>query len=431
MLVGPNGAGKTNIVDALSFLSQLCRGSVTEAVSHLGGAGKVISRAANIQETHEVRFEVKGSRIVSSEQYYHPPIVELLRRGTLRGIRLAEYTYSLSLCFERNRIYAKSESLLVTILRIRRFGGEIRVVEKVTPQRSPDYLLDRRVRLGETPVVRRAGSSVGGKFSREFTQGEFVRELSGKSYFGGDPYGERTLFAHAAKSGDALVRQIFGDFQLGDPVNIVPDRVRAIMDIAAPPGIERDGYGLPATLWSITRGSHPSRTTKGAQKERLLAYVQRVNPNVRDIDVEPDTWESTIRVVCKIGETEPLIRVSLTQLSDGTLKWIALMTAIVTDTPFLAIEEPENFIHPAVQKALVDILREQFFSAFSVTEFALLTTHSETLINSLEPSELIVVSMSDARTSALRPSNSDLLLSEIKRTGFGLGYYYLAGVLDD
>lgn len=430
MLVGPNGAGKTNIVDALNFLSLLSRGGVTEAVSRFGGAGKVMSRSAISDSAHEVYFSVEGERLVSSDRYLDPSPADLSQQSWKRGIRLAKYRYELVIRFERDRLFVKTELLKVSLLRTRRVKGDFRTIEDRTPELAPDYSLYRRVDPEGRPGVRIDRTTLGERYSTEYISRSFYNELVGTSYRGGDPHGEKTVFAHASNQGDALVRKIAADFRLGEPFNIVPDRVRATMDIASPSGVQRDGYGLAATLWGMMRGTKGQLQQGYERKSRLLTYVQRVNPSVRDIAVELDAWDSSIRVICSIGTENSQVKVSISQLSDGTLKWLALMAAIVEATPLLAIEEPENFIHPAVQKALVEILREQISTSRAQT-FVFLTTHSETLINALEPTELIVVSMVDGQTNALRPVNTDLLLSEIGRTGFGLGYYYLAGALDD
>jgi hypothetical protein len=60
-----------------------------------------------------------------------------------------------------------------------------------------------------------------------------------------------------------------------------------------------------------------------------------------------------------------------------------------------------------------------------------MSTHSETLLNSAEPQELIIVSFQDGKTKACRPSNANEIFEEIKKTGFGLGYYYIAGSIDN
>jgi hypothetical protein len=43
---------------------------------------------------------------------------------------------------------------------------------------------------------------------------------------------------------------------------------------------------------------------------------------------------------------------------------------------------------------------------------------------------MVIVEMRDGRTEARRPENGVELISEIKKTGFGLGYYYLAGAVE-
>lgn len=105
------------------------------------------------------------------------------------------------------------------------------------------------------------------------------------------------------------------------------------------------------------------------------------------------------------------------------------MTAIVTNSNLFAIEEPENFLHPLMQIEIVRILREQY-ERIEQDRFALITTHSETIINQCKPAEMVIFEMRDGRTEARRPENDADLVSEIRKTGFGLGYYYLAGAVE-
>ena len=59
-----------------------------------------------------------------------------------------------------------------------------------------------------------------------------------------------------------------------------------------------------------------------------------------------------------------------------------------------------------------------------------MTTHSETILNSVDPSDMILVHMEDGRTIAKRPTNAEDIRSEIRNTGFGAGYYYIAGAIE-
>ncbi|MDT8375807.1 MAG: AAA family ATPase, partial [Mariprofundaceae bacterium] len=110
-----------------------------------------------------------------------------------------------------------------------------------------------------------------------------------------------------------------------------------------------------------------------------------------------------------------------------SIKWISLMLVIMTDDSTYSIEEPENYLHPLMQSEVISVMR----SKMAVEKFVILSTHSETILNSARPEEVIVVSFENDKTVASRPSNVDILSDEIARTGFGLGYYYNAGALDD
>jgi predicted ATPase len=120
----------------------------------------------------------------------------------------------------------------------------------------------------------------------------------------------------------------------------------------------------------------------------------------------------------------------LSAMSDGTIKWISLITAVLTAASIFSIEEPENYLHPLMQAQILHIMREILFKHRQYS-FTIMTTHSETILNNSNPEELIVVSFADGRTNAQRCKNVADLQTEIKKTGFGLGYYYLAGAVQD
>lgn len=433
VLVGPNGAGKTNVIEALEFLAQLSRKTVGEAVGELGGVGRIVAKDIDDAYTSDVSLGVEGKRLISTDRYMERSAEDIKARRSLQRSRLARYKYNVSIRFEADKVFIAKESFSVWLRKLRRVRGEVIEKEVWNLDIPADFTVERSAgderpkgKIRFTPEIRKFSES-------EYADRSMVEYLNGNGYRG-DQSGERSVLVHGRDAGmNHIIYRLSSEFSLGALLNVVPDRVRAPIDIAARPQMESDGYGFAAALWALQKSSAADRYTKNDRPriEQLVSYVQRANPQVQNIRAELDNWESKIAVACWLAVGDGTIKVPLSALSDGTLKWLALMTEIVTGAPLLAIEEPENFVHPAVQKALVEILRERFAGPPFSEAFTFLTTHSETLINALEPHEVAIVSMAQGKTIVTRPTNVSLLVSEIQKTGFGLGHYYLMGALDD
>jgi len=431
VLVGPNGAGKTNIVEALEFLSLLCEKSVSEAIGQLGGTGAIISKTANDTYASEIQLEVQGDRLISREKYLEFSHAELAARESLRGIRWARYSYTVCISVDKDRVRVSRESFGIWLNKVRRVAGELRPVRD--GHEKPDYAVSRVIDKSQGYPAAIGYLPLAETFSDYHYERRFHNQLNDKHFGDGDLTGEKTLMWHARQMGRSfIIYKLLDDLALGAPFNIVPSRVRLPMDISAEPALQRDGYGFAAALWALQKRSTDGRRSKNKPTvERLIAYAQRANPSIESIAAELDPWDSKLRVaVWMSAEIEP-VKVPISALSDGTLKWLALMTAIITGVRMLAIEEPENYVHPAVQKVLVEILRDHLLNTTKASEFILLTTHSETLINALVPEEIVVVSILGGQTAVSRPTDPTLLMDEIRKTGFGLGHYYLMGALDE
>lgn len=431
VLVGPNGAGKTNIVDALELLSLLGEKPVSEAIGQLGGTGAIISKISSDTYAKEIRFEVTGDRLITREKYLEYSHAQLAARESLRGIRWARYRYVVVISVDKERVRIGQETFALWLNKVRRTRGEVEPVTVVG--QKPDYGISRVVDVGQSRLTTFYSSALAEKFSDFHYERRLQNQLNDKIFGEADFGGEKSLIWHIRQMGRSFIlRKVLDDFVLGAPLNIVPSRVREAMDISAEPELQRDGYGFGAVLWALQKRSMDGWRSKNKPTvAKLVEYARRANPNIDSITAELDPWDSKIRVAVGMSGDRGTVKVPISALSDGTLKWLALMIAVITGVRMLAIEEPENYVHPAIQKALVEILRERFGDGAGGHEFVLLTTHSETLINGLVPDEMVVVSMSEGRTSVSRPRDAALLLSEIRKTGFGLGHYYLMGALSD
>nr|MDO8080122.1 AAA family ATPase [Candidatus Freyarchaeota archaeon] len=112
------------------------------------------------------------------------------------------------------------------------------------------------------------------------------------------------------------------------------------------------------------------------------------------------------------------------QLSDGTLRLLAYITALNLDVDLICFEEPENFVHPQLLGLLAEILKKS-------DKQIVLSTHSPYFLDHLEPEDLIIVKKEDGETK-LRKVEAEKEKKEIKtlqEEGIPLGEAYYSGAI--
>jgi hypothetical protein len=118
-----------------------------------------------------------------------------------------------------------------------------------------------------------------------------------------------------------------------------------------------------------------------ARKQTLISWLQELTPmDANDFDFPPDQiGRILLTLIEKNGQ-----RVSAYSASDGTLRFLALLAAILGPEParFYFIEELENGIHPTRLHLLLDLIEHQV-SERNIQIVA--TTHSPQLLGLLSP----------------------------------------------
>jgi predicted ATPase len=112
--------------------------------------------------------------------------------------------------------------------------------------------------------------------------------------------------------------------------------------------------------------------------------------------------------------------------SDGTLKMLAYLIVLYDPDPpqFIGIEEPENFLHPALLPELAEECR-----AASERSQLLVTTHSPYFLNGMQPEEVRVLYRDEEGfTQAVRASDVRGV-PELMAQGAKLGQLWLEGFL--
>jgi predicted ATPase len=417
VLIGPNGSGKTNILNFIEFFANLSRFQLLDAVSRSGGAGRIFRRDGHGALIGKLSFTIVGD----GQSLEHP--------NTKPTHVFYEYSAEISLSEGNSTLSYTKQSLKLAYgqpdliewpisAEIQGKNGEITSIE-FSPSTSQSFR-DRYY----TPKSSTSAPEIADAVA------SYVRENCATTSL-------HEVLSRFVVGADRVARDIGG----AKSFNISPSVVRVPEDIASEPEIGEDGRGLAAVLFALSNASKARYWYEfphafgrrfyrpDVSLTKLIAYSKIVNDAIQDITVEPDAIENQLRIFLRINYESGPLKLPFSLVSDGTAKWFTLVTAIVTSPAVFAIEEPENFLHPLMQREIVKIVRETFTSE-EKDSFAIMTTHSETILNCVDPDEMIMVHMEDGRSVAKRPRNSEDIRKEIVETGFGAGYYYIAGAIE-
>ncbi|MFV0459398.1 MAG: AAA family ATPase [Actinomycetales bacterium] len=170
---------------------------------------------------------------------------------------------------------------------------------------------------------------------------------------------------------------------------------------------------------------HRLRTTDEDSWQSLLRDLRECLPGLADVDIIPVGGAG--RYVYLQLRENGLAPIDLADASFGTVRLLALLTALHNPEPppFLAIEEVDHGLHPYA----LDLLVARMRSASDRMQI-LAATHSPTLINRLEPSELVVCDRDpDTGASIIPAITSGAVEAAMRRTQRGAGELWFAGAI--
>ena len=140
---------------------------------------------------------------------------------------------------------------------------------------------------------------------------------------------------------------------------------------------------------------------KPGPKGRILEALRKLYDGVSDFDISVEGGTAQIFL------TEGGITVPATRLSDGTLRYLSLLSVLChpEPPPLVCIEEPELGLHPDVLPTLSDLLRQASERCQIVV-----TTHSDVLVDALTdtPESLVVCEKHEGRTKMRRLDQDQL-----------------------
>ncbi|MBN2686468.1 MAG: AAA family ATPase [Pontiellaceae bacterium] len=134
--------------------------------------------------------------------------------------------------------------------------------------------------------------------------------------------------------------------------------------------------------------------------ERIVRHIRRVMPQFNDFDLKPVPGNENYIRLNWTDSTENNYLFDPGQISDGSLRFMALATLLLQPPEllpkFIVLDEPELGLHPAAIAELAGIVR----TAAQKTQ-VLLATQSTRLVDEFSPEDLVVVERDDQSSSSV------------------------------
>ncbi|TXD41672.1 AAA family ATPase [Lujinxingia vulgaris] len=166
--------------------------------------------------------------------------------------------------------------------------------------------------------------------------------------------------------------------------------------------LRSDGSNLAAYLFRLQQ-SEDDADRKAWR--RINRFVSRIVPAVKEL--APTQVNATTLRLDWIDDQDE--RFGAHQLSDGTLRAIALITALAQPTAhlpkFISIDEPELGLHPAAIRTLAELAR----SVSRHTQI-LFATQSTAFLDHFDPAEVVVVERQNGASTLHRLDEAQLAL---------------------
>lgn len=368
VFLGANGTGKTTLFDVFGFLSDALKSNIKIALNKRGGFKEVYSRNGEGPIMFEIKFR-------NEEQDKSNSIAPLI-------------TYRLEIENIEGRPVIASE-----VLSYRR------------AQRGRPYrFLDFHNGAGTAIVNESNYSDNASNFNEEREQ----QALESPDILAIKGLGQFQKFQAISTFRKLLESWYVSNFQIQE--------ARAIEDVGFSEHLSTSGNNL-AQVTKYIWENYPDIFQKILDK-----FKKRV-PGVENVIAE-ETQDGRIVLKFKDGSfKDPFIAKFV---SDGTIKMFAYLV-LLNDPhkhPLLCVEEPENYLHPALLPELAEEFREYAAEGGQV----FISTHSPDFVNALKPNELFWLQKDNGETTILKASDT----AEIKllyESGDKLGWLWREGYL--
>jgi predicted ATPase len=143
-----------------------------------------------------------------------------------------------------------------------------------------------------------------------------------------------------------------------------------------------------------------------SEYEAILRAVRFVAPFIREFKLHPDRIDPNFMML-EWAHVKTDAYFNANDLSDGTLRFICLATLLLQPDPpsIIIMDEPELGLHPQAIQVLVEMMRQ---TNNRTNTQLIIATQSVTLVNHLNPSEVIITECKDGESTFRRLTTESL-----------------------
>lgn len=195
--------------------------------------------------------------------------------------------------------------------------------------------------------------------------------------------------------------------------SFAPDELRLTNDVSKSPSLEYHGGNLARHLLYLYTERRRDFGRVEETLKSMIPEIEEIIPHIERTDVE--IW---IKIK---GLDEPL---KPHNISDGTLRLLAMITALYGGSSLVVLEEPENCIHPYLLETFMQLVRDS-------PSQVLITTHSPYLLDHVKPEEVYLVGKEGLETKVKKLSTTSEM-ERVKRfleEGGTLGEAWYSGII--
>jgi predicted ATPase len=367
VIVGPNGVGKSNLLDAIHFIRDAARDGLDHAVTKRHG------------------------------------IVSIRRWSKTRP-----YNISIKLVFKRAGMSGEYRVVIASA------AGDFSVLEE-------EGIWDAPNPMGQHSKDRKNVTCTFKRLSDGIVSYQIPENVFANTTFPNAPTSELILNQFGSNifsPASFFFRGLYDQIVSCGAYSIYPNKIREPQSISNLEVLSDDGTNLASIIRQMRS------TTSRANRESLTLGMRQVIPILTEIRIESagGFYVPVFRV--KEPDNGYTHDLNMSQLSDGTLRMLGMLTAFYQPKAPVRItmEEPEQMIHPGLLPILIEAGRD-YLDAGTARQ-AFFTTHSPGLLDLFEPASIIAASYVDG-TSRFAPI-SKRQLDVIKDKLFSAGELLMA-----